>query len=58
MVPYVPSPLPVRSQGAITKVIVGPAADGLAEDAVRAFLRRHGLSPDLVEKSDIPYTAL
>jgi hypothetical protein len=58
LVPYVPSPLRVRSPGAIIKVIVGPAADELAEDAVRAFLRRHGLSQDLVAKSDIPYTAL
>jgi hypothetical protein len=58
LVPYIPSPLPVRRPGAITKIVVGPAAaDVLAEDAVRAFLRRHGLSPDLVQKSNIPFTA-
>jgi hypothetical protein len=58
LVPYVPSALRVRSPGAITKIVVGPAADVLADDAVRAFLRRHGLSEEIVEKSEIPYTAL
>lgn len=57
LVPYVPSPLAIRTPGAITRIIVGPAADVLAEDAVRALLRRYGLSEDLVERSDIPYTA-
>jgi len=57
LVPYIASKFRVRGPGAITKIMVGPAADDLAVDAVRAFLRRHDLSPDLVEKSDIPYTA-
>jgi hypothetical protein len=57
LVPYVASKFHVRAPGAITKIIVGPAADDLALDAVRALMRRHGLSPDLIEKSDIPYTA-
>jgi Protein of unknown function (DUF2971) len=58
LVPYLASPLRVRSPGAITKIMIGPAADELAEHAVQAFLRRHGLSPDIVEKSGIPYAAL
>jgi hypothetical protein len=57
LVPYLASGFRIRDPGAITKVIVGPAADELAEDAVGALLRRCGLSPDLVERSDIPYTA-
>jgi hypothetical protein len=58
LVPYVASPLRVRTPGAITKIMIGPAADELAEHAVQAFLRRHGLSPNIVEKSGIPYAAL
>ena len=42
LVPYIPSPLRVRSTGAITNIMIGPAADELAEDAIRAFLRKHG----------------
>jgi hypothetical protein len=38
--------------------MIGLAANALADDAVRAFLRRQGLPPDIVERSDIPYTAL
>jgi hypothetical protein len=37
--------------------MIGPAADELAEDAIRAFLRKHGLPLDILERSKIPYTA-
>ena len=57
LVPYIPSPLRVRSPGAITKIMIGPAADELAEDAIRAFLRKYGLPLDILERSKIPYTA-
>jgi hypothetical protein len=57
LVPYIPSPLRVRSPGAITKIMIGPAADELAEDAIRAFLRKHGLPLDILERSKVPYTA-
>jgi hypothetical protein len=57
LVPYIPSPLRVRSPGAITKIVIGPAADELAEDAIRAFLHKHGLPLDILERSKIPYTA-
>ena len=58
LVPYISSTLRVRGPGAITKVMIGPAADALADDVVRAFLRGEGLSSDIVERCDIPYTAL
>ena len=57
LVPFIRSPLPVRSAGAITQIMIGPAADNLSDDAVRALLRRHGLPLDTVQQSDIPYTA-
>jgi hypothetical protein len=57
LVPYIPSPLRVRSPGAIKKIMIGPAADKLAEDAIRALLRKHGLPLDILERSKIPYTA-
>jgi hypothetical protein len=57
LVPYIPSKLLVRSAGAITKIMIGPAADDLADDAIRAFLRRQGLPLNIVQRSDIPYTA-
>jgi hypothetical protein len=53
LVPYISSNLRVRGRGAITKVMIGPAADVLADDAVRAFLRRQGLPPDIAERRDI-----
>lgn len=56
LVPYIPVPMPVRSlDAAISKIIVGPAADELAVDAVRAFLRSQGLPVNLVTKSPKPY---
>ena len=57
LVPYVPSDFKVRKPGVITKIMVGPAAHDSADEAVRALLRKHGLSPDIVERSEIPYTA-
>src|SRR5205807_1816570 len=58
LVPYIASPLRVRAPAAITRIIIGPAADDLADEAVRTLLRRYALPPDIVEKSEIPYTAL
>lgn len=58
LVPYIPSPFRVREKGALMKIMVGPAADRLAENAVQSLLASHGLPPDIVERSDIPYTAL
>jgi hypothetical protein len=57
LVPYIPVPLRVRSPGALTKIIVGPASRDLAEDAVQALLRRFRISTGIVEKSEIPYTS-
>ncbi len=57
LVPYIQSPLPVRKPGALTKIMIGPAADELADDAIRAFFRRQGLPLDILDKSDIPYAA-
>lgn len=57
LVPYVRSTMRVRAPGAITKIMVGPAADDLAEHAVQSLLRRHKLPPDIVQTSEIPYMA-
>jgi hypothetical protein len=57
LVPYIPIRMPVREPGAITKIMIGPAADGYAEDAIRALLRRHRLPLDILQPSKIPYTA-
>ncbi|CAN0373492.1 unnamed protein product [Phaeothamnion confervicola] len=58
LVPYIASPFKVQAPGALSKVIVGPAASVLAVDAVKTYLRRWGLSLCIVEQSDVPYTAL
>ena len=57
LIPFVQSPLPVRKSGNITRIIVGPAADDRALEAVRALMRSHNLPIKLVGKSLIPYTA-
>ncbi len=57
LIPYIASPLRVRQPGAITKIMIGPSAEDMADDAVRAFLRQQGLPSDIVEPSDIPYQA-
>lgn len=57
LVPYVPSPLKVRDEDAIKRIVVGPGADALAEDAVKSLLRKHGLPPEIVEPSSIPYVS-
>jgi ABC-type multidrug transport system permease subunit len=36
--------------------VIGTVADDLADHAVRALLRRHGLSPDIVQRSEIPFS--
>jgi hypothetical protein len=56
LIPFVQSPLPVRVPGNITRIIVGPAADDRAIEAVRALMRSHDLPINLVGKSLIPYT--
>jgi hypothetical protein len=57
LVPFIRSPLAVRSAGAITQIMIGPSADTMSDGAVRALLRHHGLPLDIVQQSDIPYTA-
>jgi hypothetical protein len=57
LVPYIPSPFRVRAPGALTSIIIGPAADRLSDDAVRTFLRTQRLSTEIVQQSGIPYTA-
>jgi Protein of unknown function (DUF2971) len=57
LVPYIPIPMGVRSPGVITKIMIGPAADDLADEAIRALLRRQGLPLNILERSKIPYTA-
>jgi Protein of unknown function (DUF2971) len=57
LVPFIRSPLAVRSAGAITQIMIGPAAERMSDHAVRALLSRHGLPLDMVQQSDIPYSA-
>ena len=57
LIPFVKSPLPLPLVEAIKGIVIGPAADARAIDAVRSLLRHHGLSPDIVIESDIPYIA-
>lgn len=55
LVPFIRAPMEIE-QGNITKIVVGPAADENAEDAVGHLLRRQGIRPDgIVVRSDIPY---
>jgi len=57
LVPFIKSPLPVPLRQAIAGIVVGPAAGKLAKGAVQSLLRRHKISPDIVEVSRIPYVA-
>jgi hypothetical protein len=57
LIPFVQSPLPVCKPGNLTCIIVGPAADDRAVEAVRALMRSHNLPIKLVGKSLIPYRA-
>jgi hypothetical protein len=57
LVPFIPSRFRVRSPGAITEIMIGPAAAEHADDAVRAFLRRQKLPLSILCSSEIPYTA-
>ncbi len=57
LVPYIASPFAVRVPGNLNAVTVGPAADAVAEDAVRALLSSYGMPTGIVSQSDIPYTS-
>jgi hypothetical protein len=55
-VPYVPVPLRVREDNALTHIVLGPAALPQAESGLRHFLRSSGLNPEaIIKRSTIPY---
>lgn len=57
LVPYIKYPLPVREIGNIVEIVIGPAADQRAEDAVQTLVFATGLSEEIkIRRSSIPYT--
>jgi hypothetical protein len=59
IVPYVPHQLPLKKEGSLAGIVVGPAAPVDAVRTVRTLLRSLGYDPELpVSRSDIPYRAL
>ena len=56
LIPFVKSPMPIRADGSITEIVIGPSATLDAEDAVRSLLLSQGLPLTIpVRRSDIPY---
>jgi hypothetical protein len=59
LVPYIKLDMPIREPGNITKIVIGPAADGEAEHAVKTLLKRYNLASSVdVRRSDIPYRSM
>jgi hypothetical protein len=59
LVPFIRSPMPVKTPGSITEIVIGPSAEAGAEDSLRTLLLSLGLSADIrLWRSDIPYRAL
>jgi hypothetical protein len=58
LIPFIRSPLAVKSTNSIVEIVVGPSADPTAEDSIRTLLYSQGLPIDLpIRRSDIPYRA-
>jgi Protein of unknown function (DUF2971) len=58
LVPFIRHPFPVKKSNAIVEIVVGPAADAMAEDAVKTFVWSEGLSEDVkIRRSHVPYRA-
>ncbi len=55
LVPYVPSPFPVKVPGNVLEIIVGPAAPERSEEAVKSLLNMVDLAKLNVRRSTIPY---
>jgi hypothetical protein len=54
--PYVTIPMPLRTKGSITEIMVGPEAEPDAENAVRSFVRSLGMTdlPPITRSSGAP----
>lgn len=57
LVPYIPHPWDIREPGAISEILLGPAAPSDAEETVKALLAGHGVTGIEIKRSDIPYRA-
>lgn len=56
LVPFVKIDMPIRAPGNVSEIVIGPAADGEAEHAVKSMLNRFGLASGIqVRRSTIPY---
>ncbi|MEY4879112.1 MAG: hypothetical protein RJB62_581 [Pseudomonadota bacterium] len=56
IIPYIPQPMLVQSRGAITEIVVGPAAPPGTERDLGIMLKRFGLEYEVeIKRSEIPY---
>jgi hypothetical protein len=58
MIPYISANQPVHQENMITEIIVGPAADQRAVDAVKALLMSKNMNWVKVSKSKVPYRSV
>lgn len=59
VVPYIPRHLPLREQGNITEIVIGPAAAKSAERKVRRLLTSLGMDSKIpIRRSRIPYRSI
>jgi hypothetical protein len=59
IVPYIEGDMPLREKDGIIEIVIGPAANTTAKDAVQILLQSSGVEPnDRIKYSGIPYRAL
>jgi hypothetical protein len=59
VVPYIPRRLPLREQGNIIEIVVGPAAPKSAERDIRKLLKSLGMDSNIpIQRSKIPYRSI
>lgn len=58
IIPYISADQPVHQEDMITEIIVGPAADQRAVDAVKALLLSKNMNWVKVSKSKVPYRSV